>query len=155
MCYLYTVVRIDWYKGTTYHLHWRIISWSVTRTCSEEMPKENELTLMVTFRLVNEAVLVMWQVHTLSLHNHSCCYTLLLLVTLICTIPAPSCSYYHNCCGISCLVHYVHVFHIPVWYVAAGFLSADPLGRFFFLKQTVALLLGFIWGAFSNTVPFM
>lgn len=82
----------------------------------------------------------------------SICCTLLSLVTLLCTSPASSCSYYHNYHGIPCLVYYEHRFSISVPNASAlreggrgGCLICSP--------QTFLLLIGFIWRASSNTEP--
>lgn len=82
----------------------------------------------------------------------SICCSLLSLVTLLCTSPASSCSYYHNYHGIPCLVYYEHRFSISVpspmhlpWGGRGGCLICSP--------QIFLLLIGFIWRASSNTEP--
>lgn len=62
----------------------------------KEEPSADELTLTVTFRLVNEAVLVMGQVHTLTLEiiHASLFYLLHTAVTGYADLHHPSsCSY--------------------------------------------------------------
>lgn len=81
----------------------------------------------------------------------SICCTLLSLVTLLCTSPASSCSYYHNYHGIPCLVYYEHRFSISV--PNASTLREGGGGCLICSPQIFLLLIGFIWRASSNTEP--
>lgn len=80
----------------------------------------------------------------------SICCTLLSLVTLLCTSPASSCSYYHNYHGIPCLVYYEHRFSISVPNASA---LREGRGGFNMFPSDFLLLIGFIWRASSNTEP--
>lgn len=83
----------------------------------------------------------------------SICCTLLSLVTLLCTSPASSCSYYHNYHGIPCLVYYEHRFSISVPNASALRREGGRGGCLICSPQTFLLLIGFIWRASSNTEP--